>query len=256
VAPDAIRGSTVRGRAVKPRYAERFGWGLLTVVAVAVCQSWPDLDLPLSRAFWSAGRFVADGIDAATAVYLAIPWVARALFFAALVVACGWRWTGAVNRAQRRAALGFVLIGVLGVGLAVDAGLKTHWGRARPYQLSEFGGTAPYSAPLERAHECERNCSFVSGHAASGFSLMAFGILAAPRRRRTWWLAGLAAGSVIGLLRVAQGRHFASDILFALVVIWGVQLLVRELWVRTAAWRRARRLQTSSISASIGKWSL
>jgi lipid A 4'-phosphatase len=53
--------------------------------------------------------------------------------------------------------------------------LKDHWGRARPTQIEAFGGLQRFTpAPLPAA-ECERNCAFVSGHAALGFSLVAFG---------------------------------------------------------------------------------
>ena len=62
--------------------------------------------------------------------------------------------------------------------------LKENWGRARPVQVSQFGGEASFTPPWQPTSECRRNCSFVSGHAGTGFALITLGALAAPRRRR------------------------------------------------------------------------
>ncbi|MGH7125190.1 MAG: phosphatase PAP2 family protein, partial [Stellaceae bacterium] len=93
------------------------------------------------------------------------------------------------------------------------------------------------------ATACERNCSFVSGHAAAGFGLVAFSFLTLDRRRRRVLRAGaVAAGSLIGLARMAQGAHFLSDVVFAGLVVWGIAwvlawaLLERDLG--GALWRR------------------
>jgi membrane-associated phospholipid phosphatase len=70
--------------------------------------------------------------------------------------------------------------------------------------------------------ECPSNCSFVSGHAALGFSLVAFAFLFPPgdmRRRVT--VAALAIGTVIGLGRIAQGAHFLSDVVYAGLLVYG-----------------------------------
>ena len=65
----------------------------------------------------------------------------------------------------------------LGPGLIANTVLKDNWGRARPYQTDSFGGTRQFTpAPLPAA-QCERNCAFVSGHAALAFSLVSFALL-------------------------------------------------------------------------------
>jgi lipid A 4'-phosphatase len=99
----------------------------------------------------------------------------------------------------------------------------------------------PYRAALHVSSLCAHNCSFVSGHAATGFALMAWGSFAARSRRRAWLLRGAVCGLVLGTLRVAQGRHFASDIVFAMAVVWASTVAARWLWLRVMLWRRARR---------------
>ena len=73
-------------------------------------------------------------------------------------------------RLDRKALVFIVAATALGPGLIANTVLKDNWGRARPYQTDSFGGTRQFTpAPLPAA-QCERNCAFVSGHAALAFS--------------------------------------------------------------------------------------
>jgi membrane-associated phospholipid phosphatase len=77
------------------------------------------------------------------------------------------------------------------------------------------------------AAECPRNCAFVSGHAALGFSLVAFAFLVPPGlARRAILAAALAIGVVIGLGRIAQGAHFLSDVVYAGLLAYGTTALL------------------------------
>jgi lipid A 4'-phosphatase len=89
-----------------------------------------------------------------------------------------------------------------------------------------FGGDRPFTPPAVLADACERNCSFVSGHAATAFSLIAVAWVA---RNRWWLLGGAALGALVGLGRMAQGGHFLSDIVFAFWVTYLVALLAARL---------------------------
>jgi lipid A 4'-phosphatase len=108
----------------------------------------------------------------------------------------------------------------LGPGLLVHTALKEHLGRARPNQVTQFGGKQPFSAAWIPSTACAHNCSFVSGHAAMGFFPLGLAF-AFPRRRRLWLNVGIAAGTIAGLSRVAQGAHFLSDVVFAGFVVYG-----------------------------------
>lgn len=131
----------------------------------------------------------------------------------------------------RAALVFFLLVQGFGPGLLANAVFKDHWGRARPSQVAEFGGMKRHTPPLLPTDQCARNCSFVGGEAAYGFSFMALGFLPAPAwRRRAWFAFGAAFGGAISLVRVAQGGHFVSDCLFAallmLLVGWAVHALL------------------------------
>lgn len=112
----------------------------------------------------------------------------------------------------------------LGPGLIVNTLLKDFWGRPRPSTLREFGGTNFYVPPLMISDQCERNCSFSSGHAALGFWVVAFALLAPPHRRPWAMAAALAFGIVVGYVRIAQGGHFLSDVVFSAVIVVGLTI--------------------------------
>ena len=118
-------------------------------------------------------------------------------------------------------------------------------GRLRLH-VQAFGGPAPYIPALQLSSHCDTNCSFVSGHAAGAFSIMAWGMLACRRRKLQWLWAGLLFGTLVGAVRMAQGGHFLSDVVFAALAVWWTYHLIGRLWIRcNAALLHYRRKQLS-----------
>ncbi len=228
------------------RARHKAGWiGLTLALALAwIFTAWPQLDLWASGQFHAGGGFVGDRLAFVRFLYHGIPWSGKfyALVGLVILVVSLWRPHPIGGRWSRRlAALAWVSL--LGSGLLVNAGLKEYWGRARPVQVSEFGGKQHFSPPLVPTDQCAHNCSFVSGHATSGYILMAVGLMGSVATRRRWLWIGLAWGAVVSLARIAEGGHFLSDTLFAGLAVWGSGWLIREAWLRHVAlrWRRARR---------------
>ena len=54
----------------------------------------------------------------------------------------------------------------------VNLVLKNFWGRARPNDVLELGGKEVFSPWYEMSNACLTNCSFVSGDASVGFSII------------------------------------------------------------------------------------
>lgn len=219
---------------MKARRRQGLAWGLTTCALLLVFVGWPALDLWVSGLFYDPDQgFAINRLDAVQNFHHAVPLVGRGL----LVVALGAWWLGGRRKApllQRwwKPAAALALCMVFGLGALVHEVFKDHWGRARPVQVQAFGGTATFTPPWQPSDQCDQNCSFVSGHAATGFVLMAVGTLGTVRRRRWWWTMGTLAGLALGALRIAQGGHFFSDILFAWVMMWGVSLVIRDAWLR------------------------
>ena len=184
---------------------------------------WPTLDLQVSALFFDAatGLFYGDHAAFSQFLYRGIPTFARVVIITlitALVVLSLMRSPAAI---RRRMQVGYLVASLLiGPGLLIDATLKNYWGRARPLQVSQFGGERQFTPPLQPAHQCEQNCSFVSGHAAAGFYFVSLGFLGGYLSRRRWTVIGLIAGSIAGYGRITQGGHFLSDVIFSFYACW------------------------------------
>ncbi len=124
-----------------------------------------------------------------------------------------------------RAVLFMLALLAVGPGLVVNVVFKDHWGRARPRDVVEFGGTRTFTPAFVISDQCERNCSFVSGHASLPFAFVGLGYLL--RRRRWAVFAGAAMfGGLVGLGRIIQGAHFLSDVVFSGVFVFFVAYLL------------------------------
>jgi len=128
----------------------------------------------------------------------------------------------------RRPVLLFLCLGLTLAPAAVSA-LKAMSPRSCPYDLVEYGGSAPHLGLLEAAPpgKYPGRC-FPSGHASAGFCLLAFYFAGRTIGSRRLALAGLwgglAAGMLFGLARLAQGAHFLSHNLWSGLVCWLVIL--------------------------------
>jgi len=114
----------------------------------------------------------------------------------------------------------------IGPGLVVETILKSYWGRARPRQIEEFGGDALYSQPFWISDQCVSNCSFSSGHAAFAFWFTAYSFLVPVSWRSTLVFAGVLFGCLMGIVRIAQGAHFLSDVIVSGLVVIGINYLL------------------------------
>lgn len=114
------------------------------------------------------------------------------------------------------------LVLIVGAGLIVNVVLKDNFGRARPRDIAEFGGSKLYTPPFIASGECDKNCSFSSGEAAGGFFAL---VLAwTLSRRRALVIAGFGLGAFVSFCRIASGAHFFSDA----VVSFFVMLIVAD----------------------------
>jgi lipid A 4'-phosphatase len=217
-------------------------FGAALVVAAALFLLFPGIDLWAIGLFYRAGDgFFLSSWGPVRAIYAAVPYLTDAVVICVpALYLLGLRRGRPVWRLDGRGAAFLLLALALGPGLLVNTVLKDHWGRARPSQVSEFGGTQLFTpAPLP-ADQCARNCSFPAGHPAMGFYLVSFALLLEDRRRRIAAAgAAVAAGALIGVARMAQGGHFLSDVVFSGLLVAGVSVLLHRAIVendRLARW--------------------
>ncbi len=120
----------------------------------------------------------------------------------------------------RKAIIFFIVIVIMAPGIVVNSILKDHVGRPRPAHITEYGGTAVFQPPFVISDQCDKNCSFVSGHASFAFTFMAIGLLFRKRLRHIICTSGFIFGAVVGFVRIFQGRHFFTDVVFAFFFTW------------------------------------
>jgi lipid A 4'-phosphatase len=201
------------------------------VLAAIIFVGWPSLDLAVSRPFnlgprhfWLTGSEFAGDLRS---LFMLVTWAAGVAAVAGIVLAI----------ATRRHLFGLglpqwlflVLVLALGPGIVANTVFKDNWARPRPSQIVELGGTQPFVPVLERSGQCNRNCSFVSGEASSIFALGFAIAMLVPRRRARLMGVAVLAGGVIGFIRISEGGHFLSDVVFAGVFMGLVVALLH--WV-------------------------
>jgi len=225
--------------------------GIAFVVGV-ICAVDPQLDLDLSALGydWKTDLFAVN----------AQPWVQHSRNAARLVItflvlpgflAIAGKLVFPRRRMliEGRAALFLILTLALGPGVLTNLTLKDHWGRARPIDIMQFGGNERFTPWWDPRGECPNNCSFIAGEPSGAFWTLAPAALAPPELRLIAYGAAIAFGVAVGVLRIAAGAHFFSDVAFAGVFMY---LLI---WiVHGAIYRwRATRLDDARIDGALAR---
>jgi membrane-associated phospholipid phosphatase len=216
-----------------------------TAAAYLLFTLFPGLDLWMAGWFYdpATGRFV--GATDPRLVELRSDAMSVTMIVSALAAVAFLLRTalpGTARFVPGRAAGYLLLTLALGPGLITNVVLKEHWDRPRPDAV--LTGKAPFEPWWEPGGACRSNCSFVSGEASAAFWLTGLAVLA-PAMARPIVVLALVYGAGVGLLRMAFGRHFLSDVVFAgLASVWVNLLCYRlcfgplaplpRLWLRLA----------------------
>ena len=212
--------------------------GLLVALAVAVIVGLvfainPRLDLAVSALFFDpATKSFGGGYLAwMTRAREVAEWLITALAALAFVSLAGkLLWPRRPMPLRSRAAVFLLLSLALGPGILANALLKDHWGRVRPIDVAEFGGTGRFTPWWDPRGACRANCSFIGGEPSGAFWTLAPAALTPPQWRPLAYAAALAFGAGIGTLRIAAGGHYFTDVAFAgvfmFLVAWTLHGLI------------------------------
>jgi lipid A 4'-phosphatase len=190
----------------------------------------PGIDPAVSRWFFTPGYgFALAGMEPFAFIHQNLNW----LMIAGLIATTGLfaynLATGSDRLGLRTRGFVFVILAlVLAPGVVANTVFKDHWGRARPVQTTAFGGLSKFTPAMVVSDQCERNCSFISGDPSVGFWLLSFALLL-KRRRRAAAIGAIGAGAALGAMRIGQGGHFLSDVVFSGFFNCGVIWLLYEL---------------------------
>jgi len=231
--------------------------GLLVALAVAVVVGLvfaidPRLDLAVSALFFDPATksFGGGYLPSMTRAREAAEWLITALAAFAFVSLAGkLLWTRQRAPLRGRAAVFLLLSLALGPGILANAVLKDHWGRVRPIDVTEFGGTGRFTPWWDPRGACRANCSFIGGEPSGAFWTLAPAALTPPQWRPLAYAAAFAFGAGIGTLRIAAGGHFFTDVVFAGVFMFLVAWTLHGLIFR---WPRTR-LTDEAVEAALAR---
>ena len=218
---------------------------LFLVLAIAVAVGvvfgiYGNFDINLSSQFfdWQSMLFTTGGQpweqhsrDAARLIIAATAAVPGVAVFAKLVLPRRRMFVGG------RTALFMLLTLAIGPGIVANLVLKDHWHRARPIDVLNFGGNDRFTPWWDPRGTCPNNCSFIAGEPSGAFWTMAAAAVAPPQWQIAAYSAAVTFGVALGILRMAAGGHFFTDVVFAGIFMYLVLWTLHGLIFR---WRATR----------------
>jgi lipid A 4'-phosphatase len=206
--------------------------GLLIALALAAAVGllfgfFPQLDLDLARPFFdpAAGGFWFSFHPVSNALRDLSRWLVTLLVApAVLAILVKLVLPRRPMLIPGRAAVLMVATLALAPGLVTNVLLKSHWGRPRPIDVVEFGGEEHFVPWWDPRGDCPDNCSFVAGEPSGAFWTLAPAALVPPAWRALATAGALVFSAGLGLVRMADGGHFFTDVVFSgfftFLIIW------------------------------------
>lgn len=229
--PIAVLTGTARHEACEVRDAKTNarllfgGAAIVGAIAALLFLAFPGLDLATSDLFYRGNGIFAGKAGGVFSVPPAtVAAFIRLVFYVSFIAVCVTNAIGiAVTLIGKRRFLGLnaprwlflAACLIIGPGIVANVILKDHWGRARPAQTVAFGGSKTFTPPLIPSDQCDRNCSFVAGEPSMMYATVFAAAFLFPAIGRGLLATGVAMGLVSGMVRISQGGHFLSDVIFA-----------------------------------------
>ncbi len=190
-------------------------FSLAFFVCGLIFYAYPEADIYLTSLFYSESKgFLYSENFFVEAIFIIIPKLSFVYGIYLLVMSIlHLRYTKMIDKALLYALLFTATI--ISSGLIVNYCFKDHFGRARPKQITEFGGNKIFTEVFVMSDQCNTNCSFSSGHAAGAFIMTSTAFLVPKQYQIFVFFCGILFGMMAGTFRVLQGAHFPSDILIS-----------------------------------------
>lgn len=209
---------------------------LALIMLIVSCIFWfSNLDIYLQSLFFkqSEGWFLKDYF-LFDGIYKYGPYLSFLNFFAAIILLLLSYFIDYFKK-YRKSLIFIILFLTIGSGLIVNCLFKDHWGRPRPRELIQFGGEYRFihhwvMGPIRK------NSSFPSGHASTAFFMIFPYFINREKKALLTLIPGILYGLMMGIIRMAQGGHFASDVIYAgffmyltgLLIFYSLRLDIKE----------------------------
>ena len=198
---------------------------IFIVISSILFVVFPEIDLYVSSLFYTPQEhfYLSNGTFERFFYYSVKPFLIGFYTLATLL------W--AYNRFFKRSVLNFTgrqliyLFLVLGIGsgLIVNELFKKHWGRARPAEVVNFGGSEIFTPAF--VISSQNGNSFSCGHGSGAFVLIAVALLFRRYKKVAMGVA-LSYGALVSLARIVDGGHFFSDVMVSFFVMWIVSKML------------------------------
>lgn len=182
----------------------------------------PHFDIYVSSLFYEPklGFYLAEN-PVVKGIYLAVKFMCAIFLIVTLWYAFKiYKATRSYKVSHYLPIIYILLVVIIGPGLLVHEVVKEIYNRPRPRQVEIFGGTEQFQSAFTIMHTDKDLYSFVSGHAAAGFMFFSIAFLMSGKRRVNMFIFSVTFGSFIGFIRIVQGGHFLSDIVFSGFLIY------------------------------------
>ena len=205
-------------------------WIYPTLIVLFLAPFTPYLDLEFENYFYSIGNdpishFVSNPLTDFVYDFLPLP-------IMGFLILCGLLFLLSffALKPLRNPMMVIMLTTILGSGLLVHVAAKEVWGRPRPKQVENYGGNQPYRPIWKPEYNPpEPSKSFSCGHCTLGFVFFSLYLVGIRIRSRYLQILGLTLalflGFLFGFVRMAQGAHFFSDVIFSAYFMWIAALI-------------------------------
>lgn len=203
-------------------------WVLPILLMILLTPFTPWLDLKITRYFYHPDPLALDPFSSGPFFDFLFNYGILPAWIVAIISALIFLFSYVSNplKAWRNPSLVLILTLIVGAGFLTHMVLKDHWGRPRPKQVIEFGGTQkfrPFYSP-NIFHQPQPSKSFPCGHCSMGFFFFALALVGKRLNKKWLEILGFSLafilGGLLGFARIAQGAHFFSDVLFSALLLW------------------------------------
>ena len=211
---------------------------ILSGILFGLLVSYPALDLKFSQLFYDHDHgFIYRNNFVVRFLFLLIPPLTKIFAAVCIIFFCFQRYKHKNFKKTLSSWTAYLIIAVIiGPGLIVNQILKNDIGRARPTQITEFGGSKNFTAASTITDQCHHNCSFPSGHAAMAYyyTILAYTTLLFSNKNKKYftiiYISALLFGTLTGLSRILMGGHFLSDVIASCFIILTINHLLFLWW--------------------------
>ena len=92
---------------------------------------------------------------------------------------------------------------------------KYYFGRSRPCNILEFGGSKQFTIACMTSNQCHSNCSFGSFHTSISIMIFISSFQSSDRIKKIIVTFVTFLAIIFSLIRIIQGKHFLSDVVIS-----------------------------------------